>query len=67
MKIVSNFMSCSIVKMTLRQKKTCRNKLTLSSGTLMFGLKEDFLVIFVIFSTNEIFLQKIVLSYIAAH
>ena len=26
--------------MTLRHKKPCRNKLTLSSGTLMFRLKE---------------------------
>ena len=30
--------------MTLRHKKTCRNKLTLSSGTLMFRLKEKFSV-----------------------
>ena len=40
MKIVSNFMYCSVVKMTLRHKKTCRNKLTLSSGTVVFRLKE---------------------------
>ena len=26
--------------MTLRHKKTCRNKLTRSSGTLMFRLKD---------------------------
>ena len=30
--------------MILRHKKTCRNKLTLSSGTLMFRLKENFSV-----------------------
>ena len=30
--------------MTLRHKKTCRNKFTLSSGTLVFRLKEIFLV-----------------------
>ena len=39
-KIVSNF----IVKMTLRYKKTCRNKLTLSSSTLMFRFEEKFSV-----------------------
>ena len=38
--IVSNFRWCCIVKMTLRHEKTCRNKLTLSSVTLMFRLKE---------------------------
>ena len=41
--------------MTLRHKKTCRNKLTPSSGTLMFRLKEKF-QFFVIFWTNETFL-----------
>ena len=30
--------------MTLGKKKTCRNKLTLSSGTLMFRLKGNFTV-----------------------
>ena len=30
--------------MTLRHKKTCRNKLTLSSGTLMLRLRENFSV-----------------------
>ena len=43
-KNVSNFMECSIDKMTLKHKKTCRNKLTLSSGTLMFRLKDKFSV-----------------------
>ena len=37
-------MQCSIVKMTFRHEKTCRNKFTLSSGTLMFRLKEKFSV-----------------------
>ena len=32
--------------MTLRYKKTCRNNLTLSSGTLMFRLKETTITIF---------------------
>ena len=42
MKIVSNFMQFSIVEMTSRHKKTCKNKLTFSSGTLMLRLKEKF-------------------------
>ena len=37
-------MQCSIVKISLKHKKICRNKLTLSSGTLMFRLKENFSV-----------------------
>ena len=41
---MSNFLLCSIVKMTFRHKQTCRNKLTLSSDTLMFRLKEKFSV-----------------------
>ena len=45
MKIVSNFMYCPIVKMTSRhKKKTCKNKLTLSSSTLMLRLKGKFSV-----------------------
>ena len=39
MTIVNEFMCCFIVKMTIRHKKTCRNKSTLFSGTLMFRLK----------------------------
>ena len=34
----------NVFHMLLRHKKTCRNKLTLSSGTLMFRLKEKFSV-----------------------
>ena len=61
----------------LKTQKTCRNKLTLSSGTLMFRLKEKFsgfpnffdqwkFCIEVCIEVIEV-LYSFVLSYIAAH
>ena len=58
-------MSCSIVKMTLRHEKTRRNKLTLSSGTLMFRLKENFSV-FRNFSSNKTSIEDCTFLYCSA-
>ena len=69
MKIVSKFMQCSIVKMNLRhKKKTCRNKLTLLSGTFIFIFKEQISVFRKCFDQRNLSIERsIVLSYIAAH
>ena len=55
MTIINNFMWCSVIKVILRHEKTCRNKLTLSSGTFMSRLKEKFRV-FLIVPTNKTYL-----------
>ena len=47
--------SVPLSKWRYKTQKACRYKLTLSSGTLMFRLKEK-ISDFVIFSTNETFL-----------
>ena len=53
MTIMSNFMKCSIVKMTLRHWKTRRIKLTLTSGILCWDWKTNF-EFFVILATNKL-------------
>ena len=55
MKIVSNFMYCSIVKMTLRDKKHVEISCRFQAVLLCLDWKQNF-QFFVIFSTNETFL-----------
>ena len=65
MKIMSNFMYSSIVKMNLRHKKHVEMSWRFQAVLLCLDEKK-FFQSFVIFSCNETFLQKIVLWHIAA-
>ena len=55
MKIVNNFVSCSIVKMSLRYKKHVEISWRFQAVLLCLDWKKNF-QFFVIFSTNETFL-----------
>ena len=57
---------CSIVKLNLKHKKHVKISWRFQAVLLCLNEKKNF-QFFVIFPTNETFLQKIVLSYIAAH